>query len=306
MVVQAPSFLEFTSYTFFCQTAALGVFFEYRDFIAWIECKDEYKSVPDPIIPSLKWLGQSLTFLTIFAVMTPCIPIDYCWSDGFADHPFLWKVGFYWLAFTVKRSFYYSPFCATTGAICACGLGYNGVKTVKDHEEHQWDKIIGVYWVECERMTSPAEVFRYWNYQVHVWLKGYVYMRLITPGQKPGTYESMMTFCISSLWHGFYVFYHIMFFFAACLQELAKDIYKSHILFKGVPKPVKVVTCWFFTYLTLNYCGINVVALSLKNGLAFNAAMYYFVFILILVSLALFRFKIMPYARKLEKKLAGD
>ena len=87
---------------------------------------------------------------------------------------------------------------------------------------------------------------------------------------------------------------------------MAKDIYKSHILFKGVPKPVKVVTCWFFTYLTLNYCGVNVVALSLKNGLAFNAAMYYFVFILILASLALFRFKIMPYARKLERKLSAE
>ena len=152
-------------------------------------------------------------------------------------------------------------------------------------------------------MTSPAGIFNKWNYQVHVWLKNYVYMRLLTPGKPGGAYESMMTFCISSLWHGFYAFYHIMFFFAACIQELSKDIYKSHILFVGIPKPLRVAGGWFFTYLTMNYLGVCVVALSLENGLKFNRAMYYYVFIMILGGLILFRFFIRPYARKLEKKL---
>ena len=45
------------------------------------------------------------------------------------------------------------------------------------------------------------------------------------------------------------------------------------------------------------------IALSMENGLRFNKSMYFSIFILILVAFALFRFSIMPYARKLEKKL---
>ena len=53
----------------------------------------------------------------------------------------------------------------------------------------------------------------------------------------------------------------------------------------------------------MNYLGVNVIALSMENGLRFNKSMHFSIFILILVAFALFRFSIMPYARKLEKKI---
>ena len=78
-----------------------------------------------------------------------------------------------------KRFFYYSPFSATTGAIIASGLGYNGIKEEKgDKGIHTWDKIVGVFEWEVETVYSPIEMFRYWNYQIHVWLKQYIAMRL--------------------------------------------------------------------------------------------------------------------------------
>lgn len=45
------------------------------------------------------------------------------------------------------------------------------------------------------------------------------------------------------------------------------------------------------------------IALSMENGLRFNKSMHFSIFIFILVAFALFRFSIMPYARRLEKKL---
>ena len=53
----------------------------------------------------------------------------------------------------------------------------------------------------------------------------------------------------------------------------------------------------------MNYLGVNVIALSMENGLRFNKSMHFSIFIFILVAFALFRFSIMPYARRLEKKL---
>jgi len=84
-----------------------------------------------------------------------------------------------------QRFFYYSPFTATTGAIVASGFGYNGMKKAESkeaEEDHTWDKVVGVYWMECETVVSPIEIFRYWNYQVHVWMKQYVALRLAPPG----------------------------------------------------------------------------------------------------------------------------
>ena len=37
MVIETPSFLEVTSYIFFCSTAGLGMFFEFSDYKRWIE-----------------------------------------------------------------------------------------------------------------------------------------------------------------------------------------------------------------------------------------------------------------------------
>lgn len=56
MVMHLPSLLEFASYVWYCQACALGVFFEFSDYKRFIERTNEYKDVPSPIIPSLKWL----------------------------------------------------------------------------------------------------------------------------------------------------------------------------------------------------------------------------------------------------------
>ena len=56
------------SYTFYCQQYALGTFFEYRDFINWIEERNEYKRVPNPILESLKYVGYGLASIAFFSL----------------------------------------------------------------------------------------------------------------------------------------------------------------------------------------------------------------------------------------------
>ena len=85
---------------------------------------------------------------------------------------------------TVKRFFYYNPFCMSCGAIIASGLGYNGVQK----GDHQWNKIISVYIWELETSSSPIEMLRFWNHQVHLWLKFYIMARLTPVGKRPGVF----------------------------------------------------------------------------------------------------------------------
>lgn len=146
-----PSFLEITSYIFFCNSCALGIFFEFSDYKRWIEKTKEFADVPSPIIPSLILLGQGLACLAVFVVLGSKFSLDFCWDKVFGELPFYQRVGYYYVAMTVKRFFYYSPFMISNGAVVACGLSYNG----KDKEGNdKWDKIVSVYIIGVETADS--------------------------------------------------------------------------------------------------------------------------------------------------------
>lgn len=159
-MLNLPTTLELASYVWFTQSCALGVFFEYSDYKRWVERSHEYKAVPCPILPSLKWLLKSLSCLLIYTLVAPTFNVEQCYVKEFWDFSFGYRIVYYFIAMTGKRLFYYNPFCLTTGAIIGCGLGYNGV----EKGEHKWDTVIGVYIWELETSSSPIEMLRYWNH----------------------------------------------------------------------------------------------------------------------------------------------
>ena len=53
--------------------------------------------------------------------------------------------------------------------------------------------------------------------------------RLVEAGVSSGS-ASFATFLVSGFWHGLYPFFYVMFFFAAILQECAKDAFKARAL----------------------------------------------------------------------------
>ena len=95
----------------------------------------------------------------------------------------------------------------------------------------------------------------------------------------------MATFIVSAFWHGFYPFYYVMFFFAAVMSEVAKDIFKARSLFAFIPAPVRPWVGNFLSMLCLNYFGILQTALTFERGGAFMAATYSFIPIGLLVIL---------------------
>ena len=83
---------------------------EYRDFIAWIEEREEYKKVPSPVWESLKYLVYSLSVLSFYLVGNSFIPVTYTWSPEFLNHSLLYRLGYIHMAWGIKRFFYYTPF----------------------------------------------------------------------------------------------------------------------------------------------------------------------------------------------------
>jgi len=201
--------------------------------------------------------------------------MDHCFTPEFADHPFWYKMVYFFCAMSLKRAFYYGPFKMSSAATAACGLNYNGID--KKTGEHKWDKIVSVFIMEVETATSTMEMLRGWNYQVHVWLKYYVQARMVKPGQRAGTKESMSTFIVSAFWHGFYPFYYVMFFFSAILAEVTKDVYKCWIFFQWIPSPVRYFLCHLGSMGCMNYFGVMFNALTIEKGMRFCNATYWIV-----------------------------
>ena len=67
-----------------------------------------------------------------------------------------------------------------TADITASGLGYNGID--KESGKDKWDKIVGVYYWDCELATNINTWIKWWNYRVYVWLKYYVSERFCGAG----------------------------------------------------------------------------------------------------------------------------
>ena len=110
-VEELPSMFEMLSYTVFVPQCALGVFFEYRDFKCWAEQCDEYKKVPNPIIPSLKYMLYAIICVVIFSVGSGYFPIQNNWDDTFiAESSLAWRIFYPSLSSSFYRYFYYTAF----------------------------------------------------------------------------------------------------------------------------------------------------------------------------------------------------
>ena len=60
-----------------------------------------------------------------------------------------------------------------------------------------------------------------WNISTHLWLKYYVYLRLLNNKNHGSTnaFATFMTFLVSAIWHGFYPGFY-SFFFGAFIVDL--------------------------------------------------------------------------------------
>jgi len=117
----------------------------------------------------------------------------------------------------------------------------------------------------------------------------------------------MATFIVSAFWHGFYPFYYVMFFFAAILSEVAKDVFKAKSLFGFIPSALKPFVANFLSFVCMNYLGILQCALTFENGWRFITATYGLVPVSLLILLALSRsLGLVRFAQKLEGKPSGN
>lgn len=154
----------------------------------------------------------------MYVVVGVHFDIYECGSPHFAYQSSFWHNFYYYnLAIWSRRYLYYSSFRFSDAALVACGFAYSGAD---QQGNSQWDAVYNLRIWPIESMENPFAVMRNWNHQTHLWLKYYVQQRLVDVGQKPSNRETALVFLASSLWHGFYTQFYIMYFFFVFFLEM--------------------------------------------------------------------------------------
>lgn len=104
----------------------MGPFFEFSDYIRFIEEKGEYKEIPNTIYYSIRsWIfGHMCLALHLF--LLPHFSVQRLDTDDVISRSFLAKMVYYYMAMTNQRLLYYTPWNILDGLMHACGISYSG------------------------------------------------------------------------------------------------------------------------------------------------------------------------------------
>lgn len=102
-ITKLPSPLEVASYVFFCSACIVGPFFEFSDYVMYIERRGRYQDIPIPIIPSIVrffqgkckhcfYLITSLVCLAAHIYLAQTFYTDHVITPEFANYNFFYKV----------------------------------------------------------------------------------------------------------------------------------------------------------------------------------------------------------------------
>lgn len=80
-VEETPTFFNFIAYMYYCGGTLSGPFYEYQDFIQFIEKRGHYKSIPGTFIPTLTRLATSFSksISTFILCVSVCGNCRYHW-----------------------------------------------------------------------------------------------------------------------------------------------------------------------------------------------------------------------------------
>jgi len=274
--------LEYYSYVFFPIGFLTGPFLEFKQYIAFTNrsvFKDNNGEIPS------SW-GSSIIklFIALVAVgmnrVHKFFPDIYTTTDEFYyGHSFLYRVLYMVICCELGTSKYYFAFSMGEVSANICGISYNGKD---EHGNAKWDKIVMTRLWEFKTAISYRGLVDHWNVPTQVWLKNYVFLRIIKK-VRSRIFAVFATFFTSAFWHGFYGGYYC-FFLTGALCTVAGDVLGQNVwpLFynkDGTPKSASHQLCdllgWFATFWTITYITISFRLLSIDYALKAWSSIYF-------------------------------
>lgn len=272
---------EFLCYCLFLPTCVVSTPITYHKYTLYINKSAHFNSIP--FVDSLKMILRDFTVAvgcaSIYFLGVVNFPVSYLSAPSFTDNSFLYILGYAQLSIYFYHWKYFFAFKLCMLPIHGSGVSYNpeldnpfsGVQTVN-------------IWEFNTTLSLPNKI-NSWNIPVQEWLRKAVYERLSTSREK----AKLITFLVSSFWHGFYGGYYFAFALFFLHMYVGTSIYKLGRSSEQHPLIV-IYSRWlpFSRYLVLllltlsfSHSGIYFAVLSTQHCLDLLQAFYYLPFVLL-------------------------
>uniref|UniRef100_A0A1B6GW33 Uncharacterized protein n=1 Tax=Cuerna arida TaxID=1464854 RepID=A0A1B6GW33_9HEMI len=246
-VSKIPSVLEYFAYIFQFHVLMAGPLVFYKDYIEFVNGHNILKHSsgidnhidsnlrssrlmlePSPKLVVIKKIASSVLFAFIFVSFISSFPISKIKDDDFVEKRTMFSQLCYLSIATllVRFKFYHAWLLAD--AICnLSGLGFQGYAP---DGSSRWDLVSNVDVIQFEFGSSLRESIEHWNKGTNVWLRMLVYDRY-------KRYPTVLTYAVSSFWHGFYPGYYLTFAGGALFTFASRSVRHSIIrdFFQGTP-----------------------------------------------------------------------
>lgn len=310
-----PNILEYFGYVFFYPSLLTGPAFDFVDYDKFIH-SHLFDDVPEDRRPGRKtprriprsgrqalWkVLQGLFWAGLFIEMPKYFNLKYVLGGAFyVEHGFIYRIFYLWILGIVHRLKYYTIWLIAEGSCILCGIGYNGYDPVT--KKFKWNRVQNIDpWV-FETGQNCHVCLEAWNMNTNKWLKHFVYLRIAKKGRRPGFKSTLFTFATSAFWHGTRPGYYLTFVLGAFLQTAGK-LYRRNLrpifLEKDgkTPKSTKPIydfVCYIVTQLAFGFVCQPFVILDFKASLYCWATVYFYVPVVTLFTLFLFKG---PYSKK--------
>jgi lysophospholipid acyltransferase len=214
----------------------------------------------------------------------------YCGSDEFLEKTIIYRYFYMMGAIFVMRCKYYTGWKITQASVMFSGLGYDQLKDPNTGQKiDRFDKIESCNIWNIEFHHNVKTRIQYWNRTVHLWLKYYVFLRLINVNKKPFKgntgLASLITFMISAFWHGFYPIYYWHFFEFYLIDQIGSILDTKYDFFNWIAKQSIIIQIiyWNFVSSILQYVGLTFAMLDLKVAYNFHRAFYFIPSLILIV-----------------------
>ena len=252
-----PSLIELLSYCWYPGCWIIGPFFEYKDYINFIEEKEQYSSIPFSLVEGAMKYIKAVLFMAIAVVILQFIYIDFFGTENYNNSTLIMKLTYTWMIANQFKYKCYSVWFFADGANILSGLSYSG--NDKDGKP-QYETIRWIKYKECEFGDSPRETISAWNNQTGVWLRYYVYERVKKDKKENEEKASFITFMVSAFWHGFYPGYYIAFALGFMILSINRKVYAWREYFSWMPDILK----WLLSYTLFWFYIIQVAAFHIN------------------------------------------
>ena len=170
-----PSLYELISYSCYPGGCIVGPYFEFKDYINFIEQKEQYSSIPLSLSKGLLKYVVATCCMSVAVYICQYINIDFYGSEKYNQSTLLMKLVYSWLNYTQFKYKGYSIWSFSDGANILSGLSYSG----KDEKGNALYKaVVSINILGTEFGKSPRDIIGSWNHQTAVWLRYYVYERV--------------------------------------------------------------------------------------------------------------------------------